>query len=55
MLYYNPLAQVVELADSLDSGSSVQYGRAGSSPALRTKRPVTATVTGHLLVQHFIH
>jgi len=27
----------VELADSLDSGSSAQYGRAGSSPASRTK------------------
>ena len=31
-------ARVVELADSLDSGSSVQYARAGSSPASRTKR-----------------
>ena len=30
-------ARVVELADSLDSGSSVHYGRAGSSPASRTK------------------
>ena len=29
-------ARVVELADSLDSGSSVLYGRAGSSPASRT-------------------
>ena len=29
-------ARVVELADSLDSGSSVQYARAGSSPASRT-------------------
>ena len=26
----------MELADSLDSGSSVHYGRAGSSPASRT-------------------
>jgi hypothetical protein len=26
------------LADSLDSGSSVHYGRAGSSPASRTKK-----------------
>ena len=26
------------MADSLDSGSSVQYARAGSSPASRTKR-----------------
>ena len=29
-------ARVVELADSLDSGSSVHYARAGSSPASRT-------------------
>ena len=33
-----PYARVVELADSLDSGSSVHYGRAGSSPASRTKK-----------------
>ena len=31
-------ARVVELADSLDSGSSAHYGRAGSSPASRTKQ-----------------
>ncbi len=31
-------ARVVELADSLDSGSSVHYARAGSSPASRTNR-----------------
>ena len=31
-------ARVVELADSLDSGSSVLYGRAGSSPASRTRK-----------------
>ena len=31
-------ARVVELADSLDSGSSVHSGRAGSSPASRTKK-----------------
>ena len=31
-------ARVVELADSLDSGSSVQYARAGSSPASRTMK-----------------
>ena len=30
-------ARVVELADSLDSGSSVLHARAGSSPASRTK------------------
>ena len=29
-------ARVVELVDSLDSGSSVHCGRAGSSPASRT-------------------
>ena len=27
------------MADSLDSGSSVHYGRAGSSPASRTRNP----------------
>ena len=32
-------ARVVELADSLDSGSSVHYARAGSSPASRTNNP----------------
>ena len=34
----NPItyARVVELVDSLDSGSSVHCGRAGSSPASRT-------------------
>ena len=31
-------ARVVELADSLDSGSSVHYARAGSSPASCTKK-----------------
>ena len=30
-------ARVVELVDSLDSGSSVHCGRAGSSPASPTK------------------
>ena len=29
-------ADVAELADALDSGSSAHYGRAGSSPASRT-------------------
>ena len=29
---------MVDLADSLDSGSSVHYARAGSSPASRTKK-----------------
>ena len=42
--YYNQAferrrdARVVELADSLDSGSSAHSGRAGSSPASRTKQ-----------------
>ena len=31
---------MVELVDSLDSGSSVHYGRAGSSPASPTKEIV---------------
>ena len=34
-------ARVVELADSLDSGSSVHYARAGSSPASRTRQKET--------------
>ena len=39
---------MVELADSLDSGSSVHYARAGSSPASRTiKNPVTTRVSVH--------
>ncbi len=44
MCYYEPVAKrrrsygrVVELVDSLDSGSSVHCGRAGSSPASPTK------------------
>ena len=39
MMYIIPAfinARVVELVDSLDSGSSVQFGHAGSSPASRT-------------------
>ena len=35
-LIHKAHARVVELADSLDSGSSVHYARAGSSPASRT-------------------
>ena len=35
-LIHKAHARVVELADSLDSGSSVHSGRAGSSPASRT-------------------
>ena len=34
-------ARVVELADSLDSGSSVHSGRAGSTPASRTTKNPT--------------
>ena len=37
-------ARVVELADSLDSGSSVHYARAGSSPASRTNRKPLKTL-----------
>lgn len=40
MLIYRELlidARVVELVDSLASGASVHYGRAGSNPASRTK------------------
>ena len=33
---HSEYARVVELADSLDSGSSAHSGRAGSSPASRT-------------------
>ena len=33
----HPYGRVVELVDSLDSGSSVHCGRAGSSPASPTK------------------
>ena len=35
----------MELADSLDSGSSVHYARAGSSPASRTKRDILSDVS----------
>ena len=38
---------MVELADSLDSGSSAHYGRAGSSPASRTRSSVL-TACGRL-------
>ena len=38
-------ARVVELADSLDSGSSVLHGRAGSSPASRTKQKTLENTT----------
>ena len=34
----NTYGRVVELVDSLDSGSSVHCGRAGSSPASPTKK-----------------
>ena len=41
-------ARVVELADSLDSGSSAHYGRAGSSPASRTMTKVSQEAEGLL-------
>ena len=44
-------ARVVELVDSLDSGSSVHCGRAGSSPASRTKKPRNLTVSGSFIIQ----
>ena len=37
--------RVVELVDSLDSGSSVHCGRAGSSPASPTKRDIFPDVS----------
>ena len=43
-------ARVVELADSLDSGSSVHYARAGSSPASRTKKKDTTYVVSFFLI-----
>ena len=49
MLLYSSVEQqlthygrVVELVDSLDSGSSVHYGRAGASPASPTKKEADA-------------
>jgi hypothetical protein len=35
-VFYKALAEVVELADALDSGSSVHCARAGSNPAFGT-------------------
>ena len=49
-----PHARVVELADSLDSGSSVRYGRAGSSPASRTKSDTDFDTMGISLVSDFL-
>ena len=46
-------ARVVELADSLDSGSSVHYARAGSSPASRTNKKRHTFVCLFLLARHF--
>ena len=37
-VYNYIFARVVELVDSLDSGSSVHYAREGSSPSSRTKQ-----------------
>ena len=50
-LYY---ARVVELADSLDSGSSGHYARAGSSPASRTKSDTDFDTMGISLVSDFL-
>ena len=44
---------MVELADSLDSGSSAHYGRAGSSPASRTKSDTNFDTMGIRLVSDF--
>ena len=44
---------MVELADSLDSGSSAHYGRAGSSPASRTKSDTDFDTMGISLVSDF--
>ena len=51
----NGYARVVELADSLDSGSSAHYGRAGSSPASRTKKERHPHGCLSFLVQHFCY
>ena len=40
--------RVVELVDSLDSGSSVHCGRAGSSPASPTKKHILRDVLFYL-------
>ena len=48
-LIHKAHARVVELADSLDSGSSVHSGRAGSSPASRTKNPAIVEIAGFFL------
>ena len=42
--------RVVELVDSLDSGSSVHCGRAGSSPASPTKKKRTSLDVRFLFV-----
>ena len=41
-----PNARVVELVDSLDSGSSVHSGRAGSTPASRTIKETSFVYRG---------
>ena len=45
-------ARVVELADSLDSGSSAHSGRAGSSPASRTKQKARKHRFSSLFIMH---
>ena len=47
----HPYGRVVELVDSLDSGSSVHCGRAGSSPASPTKETVERLSL--FIYQHF--
>ena len=47
---------MVELADSLDSGSSVRKARAGSNPAFRTKAPKVFTKGAIFIKPHiFTH
>ena len=48
-------ARVVELADSLDSGSSAHSGRAGSSPASRTMASVLTAFERLLRTLAFFH
>ena len=42
--------RVVELVDSLDSGSSVHCGRAGSSPASPTKKRTSERMSFFIFV-----
>ena len=47
IIKHSKYARVVELADSLDSGSSAHSGRAGSSPASRTKKSTMVLIQNH--------